>query len=88
MEIHAGIKTFYAKDRKKWRNWMQKNGEKEKSVWLIMYRKETGEKGITYVKAVEEALCFGWIDSKANKRDDESFYQYSRNVILKAIGAN
>ena len=41
-----------------------------------MYRKETGKKSITYVESVEEALCFGWIESKANKRDEESFYQF------------
>ena len=76
METHAGINAYYAKDRKKWRVWLAKNGAKEKSVWLIMYRKETGKKSITYAEAVEEGLCFGWIDSKANKRDEESFYQF------------
>ncbi len=76
MEIHAGIKTYYAKDRKAWRGWLQKNVEKERSVWLIMYRKETSKKSIGYAEAVEDALCFGWIDSKANKRDDESSYLY------------
>jgi len=76
MEMHVGIKTYYAKDRKLWRSWLQKNGEKERSVWLIMYRKETSKKSIGYAEAVEDALCFGWIDSKANKRDDESSYLY------------
>lgn len=76
MEIHAGLKTHYAKDRKAWRSWLQKNGEKERSVWLIMYRKEISKKSIGYAEAVEDALCFGWIDSKANKRDEESSYLY------------
>ena len=75
MEIHAGVKTYYAKDRKAWRGWLQKNGEKEKSVWLIIYRKSAAKKSIKYEEAVEDALCFGWIDSKANKRNEESFYQ-------------
>lgn len=76
METKDGVKTFYAKDRKAWRSWLQKNGADEKSVWLIIYRKEASKKSISYAEAVEEALCFGWIDSKPNKRDDESFYQF------------
>ena len=72
MEVYAGIKTFYAKNRKTWRCWLEKNNDKEKSVWLIMYRKNAAKKSVNYAEAVEEALCFGWIDSKANKRDEES----------------
>ena len=76
MEIKDGIKTFYAKDRKTWRRWLDKNGEAEKSVWLIIYRKNGPTQSVTYEEAVEEGLCFGWIDSKGNKRDDESYYQF------------
>ena len=76
METKNGFKTFYAKDRKAWRRWLEKNGEKEKAVWLILYRKGAATNSVTYVEAVEEALCFGWIDSKPNKRDEESYYQF------------
>lgn len=76
MEIKNGVKTFYAKDRAAWRKWLAKNGVREKSVWLIIYKKSSATKSITYSEAVEEALCFGWIDSKPNKRDEESFYQF------------
>ena len=76
METKNGVKTFYAKDRKAWRSWLQKNGVKDESVWLILYKKAASKKSVTYVEAVEEALCFGWIDSKPNKRDEESFYQF------------
>ncbi|HEY3387735.1 MAG TPA: YdeI/OmpD-associated family protein [Saprospiraceae bacterium] len=55
---------------------MEKNHEKEKAVWIIFYKKDSGTPSVSYVEAVEQALCFGWIDSKANKRDDESYYQY------------
>ncbi len=75
MEIHAGVKTYYANNRSAWRLWLKTNGEKEKSVWLIIYRKSAAKKSIKYAEAVEDALCFGWIDSKANNRDEESFYQ-------------
>lgn len=68
--------SFYAKNRRAWRNWLSKNYAKETSVWLILYHKDSGTPGLTMEEAVEEALCFGWIDSKANKRDDESWYQH------------
>jgi uncharacterized protein YdeI (YjbR/CyaY-like superfamily) len=84
MEIYAVIKTFYAKNRKTWRSWLEKNNDKEKSVWIIIYRKDTAKKSVNYAEAVEEALCFGWIDSKANKRDEESFYQFFTKRNLKS----
>ena len=76
MEIRDGIKAFYARDRKAWRKWLANKGNKEKSVWLIIYKKEATKKSVSYIDAVEESLCFGWIDSKANKRDEESYYQF------------
>ncbi len=66
---------FYAKDRKSWRQWLKKNHNKQKSIWLIIYKKESPTPSVYYGEAVEEALCFGWIDSKANKRDSERFIQ-------------
>ena len=66
-------KEFYAKDRRTWRKWLEKNHLKEKNIWLIVYKKESGTPSVYYNDAVEEALCFGWIDSTANKRDDKSF---------------
>jgi len=59
-----------------WRKWLEKNHRSEKSVWLIIYRKESKVPSVYYPEAVDEALCFGWIDSKANKRDDKSYYQF------------
>jgi len=76
METKDGIKTFHARTQKEWRNWLEKNHQSEKSVWLIFYKKGSGIQSTNYAEALEEALCFGWIDSKANKRDDESYYQY------------
>jgi uncharacterized protein YdeI (YjbR/CyaY-like superfamily) len=76
MELKDGIKTSYAKSRKHWRKWLEKNHQSERSVWLIIYRKETKVPSIYYPEAVDEALCFGWIDSKGNKRDDKSYYQF------------
>jgi len=76
MELKDGIKTFYARSQKEWRKWLEKNHQSEKSVWLIIYKKESGKPSVYYTEAVDEALCFGWIDSKPNKRDAESYYQF------------
>jgi uncharacterized protein YdeI (YjbR/CyaY-like superfamily) len=69
-------KTFYARDRKTWRKWLEANHEKKSSVWLLIYHKSSATPSVYYEEAVEEALCFGWIDSTPNKRDHESRYQY------------
>ena len=74
METNNGVETFHAKTRIQWRRWLAKNCQSKKSVYLIIGRKNSTTKGITYAESIEEALCFGWIDSKANKRDPESFY--------------
>jgi len=68
-------KTFYTESRKAWRAWLSKNHAKEKEIWLVYYRKATGKPRISYNDAVEEALCFGWIDSTAKRVDDERFAQ-------------
>jgi uncharacterized protein YdeI (YjbR/CyaY-like superfamily) len=76
MELHNEIKTVQAKTRKEWRKWLEKNHHSERSVWLIIYHKGSDTKSIYYDEAVEEAICFGWIDSIAHKRDEESKYQF------------
>lgn len=76
MELHNNIKAFHAKTRKEWRKWLEKNHQSEKSVWLIIYHKGSNTKSIYYEEAVEEAICFGWIDSIAHKRDEKSKYQF------------
>lgn len=76
MELKDEKNTVYAKTRKEWRKWLEKNHGKEKSVWLIIYHKKSETPSVYYDEAVEEALCFGWVDSKANKRDDESSFLY------------
>ena len=76
METHNGIKTLLAKTRKEWRKWLEKNHRSEKSVWLIIYHKDGPVKTVNYDEAVEEAICFGWIDSIAHKRDKDSKYQF------------
>lgn len=74
METKDGKQAVYAKTRAEWRRWLKKNSLSEKSVWLILYHKNSKAQCINLVDATEEALCFGWIDSLAKKRDPESFY--------------
>ncbi len=66
-------KTLYVTNRKEWRKWFSKNYDKEKEIWLIYYKKTTGKPTISYNDAVEEALCFGWIDSIEKGIDRETF---------------
>lgn len=68
--------TFYAASRKAWRTWLAKNHGTEKKVWLILFNKQSDMPGISYAEAVEEALCFGWIDSVGYKREPGSSYLY------------
>ncbi len=75
MEIHKGIACFYAKDLKAWRSWLKKNHSIATSVWLIIYYKQSGIPTVYYPDAVDESICFGWIDSKINKRDEQSYFQ-------------
>lgn len=56
-------KIFYAKDRSEWRAWLSENFKTESEVWFVFPMKESGEAGVSYNDAVEEALSFGWIDS-------------------------
>jgi len=64
---------LYFADRKKWREWLEKNHKTCEEVWLRYYKKPSGKPRIPYSDAVEEALCFGWIDGKI-KRIDENYY--------------
>jgi len=66
---------YYAKDRKAWRAWLKKHHNKAPGVWLVYYKKESGKSRVPYADAVEEALCFGWIDSTSRPLDEERYMQ-------------
>lgn len=63
-----GVEMFYAPDRKAWRDWLVKNHAAKKAVWLVDYKAGSGKTRVSYNDAVDEAICFGWIDSKPNKQ--------------------
>jgi uncharacterized protein YdeI (YjbR/CyaY-like superfamily) len=73
-ETRKGQKAIHAESRAEWREWLEKHHQTEKTILLIMFHKKSKTPAVSLEEAVEEALCFGWIDSKANKRDEESFY--------------
>lgn len=68
MEI---TKTLYVTNRSEWRRWLSENHTTESEIWLVYYRKASGKPRIPYNDAVEEAICFGWIDSTEKKIDNE-----------------
>lgn len=68
-------KKLYVIEREDWRTWLTSNHSKESDIWLIYFRKSTGKPRIPYNDAVEEALCFGWIDSQIKGMDEERFAQ-------------
>ena len=68
-------KTLYVTSREEWRAWLTKHYQSETEVWLIYYKKHTGQPRISYDHAVEEALCFGWVDSIVKRIDNEKFAQ-------------
>jgi len=74
MAIKIG-KTLYVTDKESWRSWLAKHYKSEKEIWLIYFRKESGKPRISYNDAVEEALCYGWIDSIMKSIDKERFAQ-------------
>ncbi|MFD2935101.1 YdeI/OmpD-associated family protein [Spirosoma flavum] len=70
------IDSFWPATRQHWREWLQEHHDKKQAVWLIYSKKKSATPGITYNEAVEEALCFGWIDSRAKPIDEETYMQF------------
>jgi len=69
------MKTLYVKNRDEWRSWLEKNGRSCREICLIYYKKNSGKPRIAYDDAVEEALCFGWIDGKTVRIDEQRYGQ-------------
>ena len=69
--MDAPINSFHPLTLQEWRAWLEDHHTRREGVWLISYKKATGKARIEYDEAVEEALCFGWVDSKPNKLDEE-----------------
>ena len=68
--------TFYPETPEQWRNWLVENHTRDNGIWLVQYNKKSGKPSVSWSEAVDEALCFGWIDSLKKILDDESSIQY------------
>lgn len=62
---------FYTSDRLEWRKWLSQNFEIKDEIWFVFPTKDSGEASVSYNDAVEEALCFGWIDGRAGTLDEK-----------------
>jgi uncharacterized protein YdeI (YjbR/CyaY-like superfamily) len=69
------LETIYASDRRAWREWLEKNHLTWPGIWLIYYKVKSGKLSVQYSEAVQEALCFGWIDSKVKSLDEDRYMQ-------------
>jgi uncharacterized protein YdeI (YjbR/CyaY-like superfamily) len=67
----AELERYQAGNREEWREWLERNHARAAGVWLVSYKRGSGRQRLSYDEAVEEALCFGWIDSKAKGLDEE-----------------
>lgn len=70
------IETYCPECQTDWRKWLEKNHQSKQSVWLVYYTKKSNIPTINWSEAVDEALCFGWIDSTRKTIDDSSFIQF------------
>ena len=69
------METVFAKNRAEWRRWLAKNCARSEEIWLVFYKKASGKPTVSYDHAVEEALCFGWIDGMIKRLDEECYAQ-------------
>jgi uncharacterized protein YdeI (YjbR/CyaY-like superfamily) len=67
------METVFAEDRAEWRRWLAKNHKRCGEIWLVFYKKASGKQTVSYDPAVEEALCFGWVDGMKKRLDEECY---------------
>lgn len=70
------IEEFYPKSQHEWRQWLQENHDQKQSVWVVYYKKKTGLPSLNHSEAVDQALCFGWIDSTCLSAVDGKYIQF------------
>ncbi|MBL7766564.1 MAG: YdeI/OmpD-associated family protein [Chitinophagaceae bacterium] len=69
------LATISFKTAKSFETWLEKNHNKSKGLWLKIFKKDSGEKTITYAEALDIALCYGWIDGQKNSYDEKAYLQ-------------
>ena len=78
------IETVEVQDRQEWRKWLKEHSDSNSDIWLVFHKRHTGAESISYNDAVEEALCFGWIDSLVQRLDDA---RYARKFTPRRAGS-
>jgi len=78
------LKTLELETRQQWRDWLREHHDCESEIWFVFHKRHTGEPSITYDDLVEEALCFGWVDSLVKRLDDD---RYARKVTPRKPGS-
>jgi uncharacterized protein YdeI (YjbR/CyaY-like superfamily) len=79
------MKMFDARTRERWRGWLAKHHASESEIWLIFHKRHTGKPSVAYDAAVDEALCYGWIDSLIKRIDDD---RYARKFTPRKADSN
>lgn len=75
MESKINMPVIEFQSAKEWRTWLSKNAQVSKGVWLKIFKKDSNEKTITYAEALEESLCYGWIDGQKKSFDEQAWLQ-------------
>ncbi len=70
------VEDYYPYDQQDWRKWLELNHNKKEAIWLIFYKKKSPKYNLSWSASVDEALCFGWIDSTKKRVDTEKYKQY------------
>ena len=78
------IETVDVQDREEWRKWLMEHADSKSDIWLVFHKRHTGVASISYNDAVEEALCYGWIDSLVRRLDDA---RYARKFTPRRAGS-
>ncbi len=79
------MKTFDARTIERWREWLKTHHDSENEVWLIFHKKHTGKPSVAYKDALDEALCYGWIDSLIKRIDED---RYARKFTPRKAESN
>ncbi|OIN56445.1 YdeI/OmpD-associated family protein [Arsenicibacter rosenii] len=77
--------TFGPASRQEWRQWLAENHQTKQSVWLIFNKKQVDKSRLSWSESVDEALCFGWIDSKAKTIDENQYMQFFSKRKPKSV---
>ena len=78
------FRTLVVENRAAWRAWLSANHANETEIWLVYFKKGTGKTSVGYNDSVEEALCFGWVDSLIKKTDER---KYARKFTPRKAGS-